>query len=126
MRERYPDARIVGRVEADRGESHTEDIVWLPDGTLFHASGWPGMDPWELTGDPHAVAAALGITDRTLEDLDIDLDAEPDEVEWADFVSLALGEADPWPLSRPQVSAFRVRHTRPCTRRMERLFLPGD
>jgi hypothetical protein len=126
LRERYPDARIVGRVEVDCGESHTEDIVWLPGGAMFHASGWPGMDPWELTGDPHAVAAALGITDQMLEDIDVDLDAEPEDVEWADFVSLALGEADPWPWPQPETSVFRVRHTERYTRRMERLFIPGD
>jgi hypothetical protein len=126
LRERYPDARIVGRVEVDCGESHTEDIVWLPDGTMFHASGWPGIGPWELTGDPHAVAAALGVTERTLADIDVDLDAEPEEVEWADFVSLALGAADPWPWPQPEVSVFRVRHTGAATRRMEGLFLPGD
>ncbi|WP_405808000.1 DUF6333 family protein [Streptomyces sp. NBC_00210] len=126
LRERYPDARIVGRVEVDCGESHTEDIVWLPDGAMFHASGWPGMDPWELAGDPHAVAAALGITDQMLEDIDVDLDAEPEEVEWADFVSLALGEADPWSWPQPEASVFRVRHTETYTRRMERLFIPGD
>ncbi|WP_037681654.1 DUF6333 family protein [Streptomyces griseus] len=126
LRERYPDARIVGRVDFDRGESHTEDIVWLPDGAMFHASGWPGIGPCELTGDPHAVAAALGITDRTLQDIDVDLDADPEEVEWAPFVSLALGSADPWPWSQPEVSVFRVRHTQTHTRRMERLFIPGD
>lgn len=126
LRERYPEARIVGRVEVDCGESHTEDIVWLPDGTLFHASGWPGMEPWELTGDPHAVAGALGITGRTLEEAGVDLDAGPEEVDWAGFVSLALGDADPWAWPQPRVSVFRVRHTETATRRMEGLFLPGD
>ncbi|MET9950734.1 DUF6333 family protein [Streptomyces sp. NPDC006339] len=124
LRERFPDARILGRVSFDPGDSHTEDLVWLPDGTLFHASGWPGSDPWELTGDPYEVAAALGITEAMLEDADLDLDAEAEEVEWADFVSLALGDADPWALPHPRVSAFRVRHTASYTRRMEELFLP--
>ncbi|GAB7028965.1 DUF6333 family protein [Streptomyces sp. NPDC021749] len=125
LRERYPDARIVGRVEVDCGESHTEDIVWLPDGTMFHASGWPGMEPWELTGDPHAVAAALGITGEMLEDIDVDLNAGPEEVEWAAFVGLALGEADPWPWTHPETSVFTVRHTVSSTYRMEKLYFLG-
>ncbi|MEE1771459.1 DUF6333 family protein [Streptomyces sp. JV185] len=125
LRERFPDARIVGRVEVDCGEDHTEDIVWLPDGTMFHASGWPTGEPWELSGDPHAVAAALGVTAQELEDIDVDLDAEPGEVEWADFVSLALGEADPWPWPHLKTSAFGVRHTRSRTRTMEELYFLG-
>ena len=107
--------------------SHTEDIVWLPDGAMFHASGWPGMDPWELAGDPHAVAAALGITDQMLEDIDVDLDAEPEEVEWADcrvpgpwggrpvVLAPARGERVPGP-------AYRDLH--PAAWRG--LFIPGD
>ncbi|MFD4945688.1 DUF6333 family protein [Streptomyces sp. NPDC058239] len=125
LRERFPDARIVGRVEVDCGEDHTEDIVWLPDGTMFHASGWPTDEPWELSGDPHAVAAALGVATQMLEDIDVDLDAEPGEVVWADFVSLALGEADPWPWTHLKTSAFRVRHTRSYTRTMEELYFLG-
>ncbi|MFF0436733.1 DUF6333 family protein [Streptomyces sp. NPDC004327] len=124
LRERFPDARIFGRVSFDRGDSHTEDLVWLPDGTLFHASGWPGMDPWELTGDPYEVAAALGITDAMLAGADLDLDDDPEQVEWADLVSLALGDADPWTRPRHRVSAFRVRRTESHTLRMEELFLP--
>ncbi|MBL1088147.1 hypothetical protein JK360_01835 [Streptomyces sp. 9-7] len=126
LRERYPDARIVGRVEVDCGESHTEDIVWLPDGTMFHASGWPGMDPWEVTGDPHAVAAALGVTGDILAEIDVDLDAEPEEVEWSAFVGLALGEADPWPWTHLETSVLRVRHTESHTRRMEKLYFLGS
>ncbi|MGW5423210.1 DUF6333 family protein [Streptomyces sp. NPDC003943] len=124
LRERFPDARIFGRVSFDHGDSHTEDLVWLPDGTMFHASGWPGMEPWELAGDPYEVAAALGITDAMLAEADLDLDDEPEQVEWADLVSLALGDADPWTRPRPRVSAFRVRHNEAYTLRMEELFLP--
>jgi hypothetical protein len=45
-----------------------------------------------------------------------------DRIEWADFVALALGEADPWSWGRPQTSAFRVRHTESCTSGMEDLY----
>lgn len=125
LQERFPGARIVGRVEVDCGESHTEDIIHLPGGPMFHASGWPTMDPWELTGAPHAVAAALGISADVLEEHDIDFDADPGEVEWADFATLALGEADPWPMGSLKTSAFRVRHTESYTRTMEELYFIG-
>lgn len=127
LRERYPDARIVGRVEVDFGESHTEDIVWLPDGTMFHATDWLGRDPWELTGDPHAVAATLGTAGEMLADIDVDLDAGPEEVEWSAFVGLALGDADPWPWTHLETSILkvRVRHTESPTHRMEELYLMG-
>lgn len=72
LRERYPDARIVG-----------------------HAAGRPGHEPFEVTGDPHAVASALGIATGTLTDLRLD-EEDPADVEWADFAALALGESDPW------------------------------
>ncbi|MFG3344611.1 DUF6333 family protein [Streptomyces sp. NPDC048018] len=124
LRRRFTDARIFGRVAFDCGDSHTEDLVSLPDGTLFHASGWPGTEPWEVTGDPHEVAAALGITRGMLADAEVDLAAEPEEVEWGAFVSLALGNADPWPWAESRIGAFRVRHTEAYTRRMEELFLP--
>ncbi|ARH95606.1 hypothetical protein STRMOE7_29215 [Streptomyces sp. MOE7] len=126
LRERFPDARIVGRVEVDCGEDHTEDIIHLPEGPMFHASGWPTMDPWQLTGDPHAVAAALGIGADVLEEHDIDFDADPGDVAWADFATLALGEADPWPMASLKTSVFRVRHTESYTRTMEELYFIGD
>lgn len=44
---------------------------------MFHACGWPGDEPFVVTGDPQAVMSALGITTEVLEDLDVyfDLDA---------------------------------------------------
>lgn len=59
LRERFPDARIVGRVTYYGGMEHTEDLVWLPDGAMFHASGWPGGEPFVVTGEPRAVIASL-------------------------------------------------------------------
>jgi hypothetical protein len=125
LRERFPDARIVGRVYVHCGADHTEDVVWLPDGTMFHASGWPGDEPWELTGDPHAIVSALGVTAQQLDDIGIDLEEDPSEIEWADFVALALGEADPWRWGQLQTSAFRVRHTESYTSQMEDLYFIG-
>ncbi|MGW8882718.1 DUF6333 family protein, partial [Streptomyces mirabilis] len=84
LRERFPDARIVGRVEVHCGAEHTEDLVWLPDGTMFHACGWPGDEPFVVTGDPQAVMSALGITEEVLEELDVyfDLDDDPNQNDW--------------------------------------------
>jgi hypothetical protein len=121
LRERYPDARIVGRVHFHSGASHTEDIVWLPDGTMFHAAGWPGDEPFEVTGDPRAIASALGITAQTLEDLGMD-EEDPAGVEWADFAAPALGKADPWGIKQIQTTAFRVRHTGFAISTMEELY----
>lgn len=121
LRERYPDARIVGRVGFHCGAAHTEDIVWLPDGAMFHAAGWPGDEPFEVTGDPSAIASALGITAEALEDLGLD-EEDPADVEWADFAALALGQADPWGIERIRTTAFRVRHTEFATSTMEELY----
>ncbi|MFI7410278.1 DUF6333 family protein [Streptomyces sp. NPDC049627] len=124
LRERYPDARIVGRVHFHGGADHTEDIVWLPDGAMFHATGWPGDEPFEVTGDPDAIASALGIPAETLEDLGLH-EEDPADVEWAGFVALALGEADPWGWEQLRTTAFRVRHTRFATSTMEELYFAG-
>jgi hypothetical protein len=122
LRERYPDARIVGRVHSHFGAAdHTEDIVWLPEGAMFHAAGWPGDEPFEVTGDPHAIASALGISAGALEDLGLD-EEDPADVEWAGFAALALGEADPWGLGQLRTTAFRVRHTEFATSTMEELY----
>ncbi|MFE7271462.1 DUF6333 family protein [Streptomyces sp. NPDC057623] len=124
LRERYPDARIVGRVLFHSGSAaHTEDLVWLPDGAMFHATGWPADEPFEVTGDPGAIASALGIATGDLEDLGLD-EEDPADVEWAGFAALALGEADPWRIGRLRTTAFRVRHTEFATSTMEELYFP--
>ncbi|MEV8585715.1 DUF6333 family protein [Streptomyces sp. NPDC051180] len=125
LQRRYPHARIVGRAEVDCGEAHTEDVIRLPGGPLFHASGWPTMDPWKLTGDPHALVEALGVPAGVLEDLDLDLDEEPEDVEWKALVALGLGRADPWAWPHLQTSVFRVRHTEAYTLTMEELWFIG-
>ncbi|MEU9112968.1 DUF6333 family protein [Streptomyces sp. NPDC048483] len=130
LRERFPDARIVGRVEVHCGATHTEDLVWLPDGTMFHAAGWPGDEPFVVSGDPAAVLAALGMTQKDLDnndDLDafIDLDDDPNHIEWGVFAGLALGAADPWGVPGLNLSALRVRHTESATADMEGLYFIG-
>ncbi|MFG2291166.1 DUF6333 family protein [Streptomyces sp. NPDC048595] len=123
LRERFPDARIVGRVHFDAGADHTEDIVWLPEGALFHASGWPGDEPFEVDGDPDAVIAALGLTGRMLKEAGFDPEEdEPNAAEWSALAALALGEADPWCRADLQTSAFRVRHSFAAVRTMEELY----
>ncbi|MDX3640110.1 DUF6333 family protein [Streptomyces sp. MB09-02B] len=124
LRERYPDARIVGRVHFHGGADHTEDLVWLPDGAMFHATGWPGDDPFEVTGDPAGIAAALGVPAETLEDLGLD-EEDPADIEWSGFAALALGKADPWGKKHLDITAFRVRHSDSATSRMEELYFLG-
>ncbi|MFG2095344.1 DUF6333 family protein [Streptomyces sp. NPDC048612] len=125
LRERFPDARIVGRVEVHCGAEHTEDLVWLPDGTMFHACGWPGDEPFVVTGDPQAVLSALGITAEALEDLDayVDLDDEPNQNDWAALATACLAGADPWGRADLDASTLRVRHSEHATSHMEALYL---
>ncbi|MFJ6752880.1 DUF6333 family protein [Streptomyces sp. NPDC091266] len=119
LRERYPDARIVGSANVDRGEDHTEDIIQLPDGLTLHTEGWPGVEPLEVTGDPQAVVRALGISPETLAKESIDLDEESDEIDWRTLGRLALGPGDPWGRADLPMSVFRVRHTSTSTYRMK-------
>ncbi|MFG2891357.1 DUF6333 family protein [Streptomyces sp. NPDC048248] len=122
LRERFPDARIVGRVTYHGGMEHTEDIVWLPDGAMFHASGWPGEEPFVVSGDPHAVIAALGLPDWMLDSAGVDLNEDANEVHWASLAGLALGHSDPWGWEQMQTTAFRVRHSQEAVRDMEALY----
>lgn len=119
LRERYPDARIVGSANVHCGGDHTEDIIQLPGGLMLHAEGWSGVEPLEVTGDPQAVVRALGISSETLAEEAIDLDGESDEVDWRALGRLALGPCDPWGRVDLRMSVFRVRHTSSSTFRME-------
>ncbi|MFF1360541.1 DUF6333 family protein [Streptomyces sp. NPDC058297] len=130
LRERFPDARIVGRVETHCAATRTEDLVWLPDGTMFHAAGWTDDEPFVVSGDPAAVLAALGMTQKDLDNNDelnafIDLDDDPNQIEWGVFTGLALGAADPWGVPGLNLSALRVRHTESATTDMENAYLIG-
>ncbi|MCX4635093.1 DUF6333 family protein [Streptomyces sp. P9-2B-2] len=124
LRKRFPDARIVGRVEVHCGAEHTEDLVWLPDGTMFHACGWPGDEPFVVAGDPQAVMTALGITAELLDELEVyfDLDDEPDQNDWGALATVCLGDADPWGRSDLDASILRVRHSESATSHMESLY----
>ncbi|MGP8304168.1 DUF6333 family protein [Streptomyces inhibens] len=126
LRERYPDARIVGSAHVDCGEDHTEDIIQLPGGVMLHAEGWPCVEPLDVTGDPQAVVRALGISPEPLAEEEIDLDAASDEIDWRALGRLALGPCDPWGRPDLQMSVFRVRHTSSATFRMrETWFMNG-
>ncbi|MFE3635368.1 DUF6333 family protein [Streptomyces sp. NPDC059168] len=124
LRERFPDALVVGRVEVHCGAEHTEDLVMLPGGPMFHACGWPGDEPFLVSGDPAAVMAACGVTAGRLEDLDVlfDLDDDPNQNDWGALATACLGEADPWGRSALFSSSLRVRHSDAATSRMESLF----
>lgn len=122
LRERFPDARIVGRVAYHGGMEHTEDIVWLPDGAMFHASGWPGDEPFVVTGDPGAVITSLDLKRWMLDNAGVDMAEEANEVEWARLAGLALGHSDPWGWEQMQATAFRVRHSEDAVRQMEDLY----
>ncbi|MEV8397110.1 DUF6333 family protein [Streptomyces niveus] len=122
LRERFPDARIVGRVAYHGGMDHTEDIVWLPDGAMFHASGWPGDEPFVVSGDPQAVIASLELKGWQLDTAGVDLREAANEVEWARLAGLALGPSDPWGWEEMEGTAFRVRHAEDAVRDMENLY----
>ncbi|MEV5968380.1 DUF6333 family protein [Streptomyces sp. NPDC051921] len=127
LHRRYPGSLVVGSAHVDLGEDHVEDVVLLPDGTLLHASGYPGFeDPWESQGDPRAVLRALGVdVDLLDEDTreDLGLDGEPHLTNWEMVISLALQDRDPRRQPHLDVSVFRVRHTRAYTATMEEMWL---
>lgn len=122
LRERFPDARIVGRVAYHGGMEHTEDLVWLPDGAMFHASGWPGDEPFVVGGDPEAVIASLALKSWMLDNAGVDLDEARNEIEWSRLAGLALGPSDPWGWEEMRATAFRVQHAEEAVRAMEGLY----
>jgi hypothetical protein len=126
LHKRYPDARIVGAVSNDMGETHFEDTVHLPGGLMLHYSGWDST-LWDLTGDPHAILRALGITAESLAGQDAELDEEDHSAtNWRAFGTLALGPWDPWHFETVEMSAFRVRHTEDYTFLMEEIWRLED
>jgi hypothetical protein len=126
LHRRHPDARIVGGVNVDMGENHTEATVHLPGGASLHYSGWDS-DQCDLTGDPHAILNALGTTAEDLIGQDAELDEEdPSATHWRAFGNLALGPWDPWNFEAVQISAFRVRHTDDYTLLMEEVWRFDD
>jgi hypothetical protein len=122
----YPDARIVGSVHNDMGADHSEDTIFLPGGPMLHSEGWDSSR-WDVTGDPHAILAALGITAESLvggyAELDVD---NPANTNWYAFGRLALGPLDPWNFDVVQISEFRVRHTEHYTDLMEEIWRMAD
>ncbi|MGY5136401.1 DUF6333 family protein [Streptomyces nigrescens] len=122
MRDRFPAARIVGHVTYYGGMEHTETVVMLPDGAMFHASGWPGDEPFVVLGDPHAVIASLGLSSWMLAAADIDIDQPLHEIEWASLAGLALGHSSPWGWEEMQTTAFRVQHSDLSVCSMEGLY----
>lgn len=122
MRKRFPATRIVGHVTYYGGMEHTETVVMLPDGAMFHASGWPDDEPFVVLGDPYAVIASLGLSSWMLTAADIDMDQPVHEVEWASLAGLALGHSDPWGWEEMQTTAFRVQHSDLSVCSMEGLY----
>ncbi|MFC0600072.1 DUF6333 family protein [Streptomyces palmae] len=129
LRERYPRALIVGSAHADFGESHTEDVIWLPDGPRLFASGFPCYeDPWDIEGDPRAVLDALGVDPDGLEGdyrEFLHLDEAPHLTNWGMLGALVLERAGHRPGADLEMSVFRVRHTEEYTAVMEEMWLPG-
>jgi hypothetical protein len=126
LHQRHPDARIVGSVSNDMGETHCENTVHLPEDLMLHYEGWDST-LWNLTGDPHVILRALGITPESLAGHDAELDEEePAGTNWHAFGNLALGPHDPWHFEAVGMSAFRVRHTRSHTALMEEIWRLED
>ncbi|BDM73229.1 hypothetical protein HEK616_67160 [Streptomyces nigrescens] len=124
LRDRFPGARIVGSAHVDCGETHSEDVIVVPGVPLLHSEGWPGEEPWTLTGDLQAVLDALGITPEVLEEEDVELSGDPRYSDWEGLARLALGPYDPWGRADLLTSVFRVRHTESATALMEEIWLP--
>ncbi|UKY48168.1 DUF6333 family protein [Streptomyces inhibens] len=127
LHERYPSALIVGSAAPDFGETHTEDVICLPDGLTLFASGFPAYEtPWFVDGDPHTILSALGIdlTDLTDEDREyLCLDEEPHLTNWGMLGGLVLEHCGRRLRTGPQISVFRVRHTEDYTSMMEEMWM---
>ncbi|KUL45969.1 hypothetical protein ADL22_10550 [Streptomyces sp. NRRL F-4489] len=126
LHERYPRALIVGSAAPDFGETHTEDVIRLPDGRTLFASGFPAYeDPWHVEGDPEAILEALGIdqADLTEQDReDLRLGEEPHLTNWGMLGGLVLEHCGRGFRSGLEMSVFRVRHTEHYTAAMEEMW----
>ncbi|REK86494.1 hypothetical protein DY245_32125 [Streptomyces inhibens] len=127
LHERYPSALIVGSAAPDFGETHTEDVICLPDGLTLFASGFPAYEtPWHVDGDPHTILNALGIdlADLTDEDReDLYLDEEPHLTNWGALGGLVLEHCGRRLRNGLEMSVFRVRHTEDYTSMMEEMWM---
>ncbi|MFF2809414.1 DUF6333 family protein [Streptomyces sp. NPDC058000] len=112
QRERYPEARIVGSVELDYGNSYLEDHVVLPSGEQLFVGGWDcdGDDAWTYAGDPGEILRAIGVDRETAAGAGFDLDEEPRERSWSALGALVVGRFV-YTGEEPTVSYFRVRRT---------------
>ncbi|TWP49957.1 hypothetical protein FKR81_22240 [Lentzea tibetensis] len=123
LAERYPEARIVGAANIDRGENHDETAVHLPGGLKLHTEGWPAAGQFYIDGDPHAVVSALGISAEVLASAYIDLGEEQWTVPWEHFGRQLLDPYNPWGFAELKMSLFRVRHTEEAMLHMEDIWL---
>ncbi|MCB5908828.1 DUF6333 family protein [Streptomyces pinistramenti] len=127
LHKRHPGALIVGSAAPDFGETHTEDVICLPDGPALSASGFPAYEtPWHVDGDPHTILDALGIdpADLTDEDReDLSLDEEPHLTNWGMLGGLVLDHCGRRLRSGLEMSVFRVRHTEGYTSLMEEMWM---
>ncbi|KUL37156.1 hypothetical protein ADL22_22460 [Streptomyces sp. NRRL F-4489] len=114
LRARHPQARLVGSVSLDYGNSYLEHEVVLPTGEHLFAGGWDcdGDEGWVYRGDPDEVLRAMGADRETAAEAGFEPDGEPCEREYGALGTVALG------LHRPgegfearRVSVFRVRRT---------------
>ncbi|MGW2403288.1 DUF6333 family protein [Streptomyces sp. NPDC001739] len=130
QRARYPEARIVGSIEMDYGNSFLEDVVDLPGGVEAYAAGWDCDDEWDFAGDPEEVLRAIGIDREAAAEAGFDLDEDPCDRVWSDLGILAL-----WGLpgglgvgpgaGGRRVSVFRVRRTSSAASEMEEAWFGG-
>ncbi|MFI6771399.1 DUF6333 family protein [Streptomyces sp. NPDC050355] len=127
LHERYPSALIVGSAAPDFGETHTEDVICLPDGLTLFASGFPAYEsPWFVDGDPRTVLNALGIDLADLTDEDREylyLDEEPHLTNWGMLGELVLEHCGRRLRTGLEMSVFRVRHTEDYTSMMEEMWM---
>lgn len=127
LHERYPTALIVGSAAPDFGETHTEDVICLPDGPTLFASGFPAYEsPWFVDGDPHTILNALGIALADLTDEDREylyLDEKPHRTNWGMLGGLVLEHSGRRLRSGLEMSVFRVRHTEMYTSLMEEMWM---
>lgn len=123
LRERHPDAVIIGSATIDYNMTYGTWVISHPNGTNLFAAGWHGEDNWDFDGDVRAVVESFGITADALAEKHVDLDEDVNGFYWDGLARLALGRVAPLNKVGRVMSEFRVRHTEDTTFDMEETWL---
>lgn len=122
LHQRFPDAAIIASATLDYSMTYGAWSIHHPGGTDLFAAGWHGEKDWDLDGDPHAVVAAFD-AHGFISEADVDLDAAPEDFDWAGFARACLKSVTSIDRRSRVMSVFRVRRSEEVTADMEENWL---